>query len=150
VSFDSHSFPPAIRDLNAAHMCRYVRVDWRLMVRRAPPSSGDWSSPCEPDTPTMGDESPRGESSWRIKRSRRRGRGGSSVTSSNATRSRPFIVPASRLLRLSERCGVYDSTLGSWVKQDEIDCGVRDGVSTSDREEVAELRRENARLRTGA
>jgi transposase-like protein len=43
--------------------------------------------------------------------------------------------------------GIYDSTLGSWVKQDEINRGVCDGVTTAEREEVAELRRENARLR---
>lgn len=30
-------------------------------------------------------------------------------------------------------------------KQDEIDRGVRDGVSTSDREEITEVRRENRR-----
>jgi transposase-like protein len=48
---------------------------------------------------------------------------------------------------LPESYGVYGSTLGNWAKQDEIDRGVRDGVSTSDREEVTELRGENARLR---
>ncbi len=51
------------------------------------------------------------------------------------------------IAQVARELGIYDSTLGSWVKQDEIDRGVRDGVSTSDREEVAELRRENARLR---
>jgi transposase len=51
------------------------------------------------------------------------------------------------IAQVARELGIYDSTLGSWVKQDEIDCGVRDGVSTSDREEVTELRRENARLR---
>ena len=51
------------------------------------------------------------------------------------------------IAQVARELGIYDSTLGSWVKQDEIDRGVRDGVSTSDREEVTELRRENARLR---
>ena len=51
------------------------------------------------------------------------------------------------IAQVARELGIYDSTLGSWVKQDEIDRGVRDGVSTNDREEVAELRRENARLR---
>lgn len=51
------------------------------------------------------------------------------------------------IAQVARELGIYDSTLGNWVKQDEIDRGVRDGVSTSDREEVTELRRENARLR---
>jgi len=51
------------------------------------------------------------------------------------------------IAEVARELGIYDSTLGNWVKQDEIDRGVRDGVSTSEREEVAELRRENARLR---
>ena len=51
------------------------------------------------------------------------------------------------IAQVARELGIYDSTLGNWVKQDEIDRGVRDGVSTSDREEISELRRENARLR---
>jgi len=51
------------------------------------------------------------------------------------------------IAQVARELGIYDSTLGSWVKQDEIDRGVRDGVTTGDREEVTELRRENARLR---
>jgi transposase-like protein len=51
------------------------------------------------------------------------------------------------IAQVARELGIYDSTLGSWVKQDEINRGVRDGVSTSEREEVTELRRENARLR---
>ena len=51
------------------------------------------------------------------------------------------------IAQVARELGIYDSTLGSWVKQDEINRGVRDGVTTSEREEVTELRRENARLR---
>ena len=51
------------------------------------------------------------------------------------------------IAQVARELGIYDSTLGNWAKQDEINRGVRDGVSTSDREEVTELRRENARLR---
>ena len=51
------------------------------------------------------------------------------------------------IAQVARELGIYDSTLGSWVKQDEINRGVRDGVTTADREEVTELRRENARLR---
>lgn len=43
--------------------------------------------------------------------------------------------------------GVGEGTLGNWVRQSRIDRGERAGVSTSEREELVELRRENARLR---
>jgi transposase len=51
------------------------------------------------------------------------------------------------IAQVARELGIYDSTLGNWVKQDEINRGVRDGVTTTEREEVTELRRENARLR---
>ena len=51
------------------------------------------------------------------------------------------------IAQVARELGIYDSSLGSWVKQADIDRGVRDGVSTSEREEVVELRRENERLR---
>jgi transposase len=115
-----------------------------------PPHHQSWSSPPEPDTPIMGGESPKGESNWtskRNKRDRRRDRDGSSVTGSSVMLWRSSRVLGSRLLRSPARCGVYDSTLGNWVKQDEINRGVRDGVTTTEREEIVGLRRENAHLR---
>ena len=51
------------------------------------------------------------------------------------------------IAQVARELGIYDSTLGNWVKQDEINRGVRDGVTTAERKEVTELRRENARLR---
>jgi transposase len=51
------------------------------------------------------------------------------------------------IAQVARELGIYDSTFGSWVKQDEINRGVRDGTTTDEREEVALLRRENARLR---
>ena len=51
------------------------------------------------------------------------------------------------IAQVARELGIYDSTLGNWVKQDEINRGVRDGVTTAEREEVVELRRENAHLR---
>ena len=43
--------------------------------------------------------------------------------------------------------GIYDSSLGNWVRQDEVNRGERDGLSSDDSRELSELRRENARLR---
>ncbi|MGH9223890.1 MAG: transposase [Acidimicrobiales bacterium] len=60
-----------------------------------------------------------------------------------------------------ERCRRGDRTVGQvardfdltetavreWVRQAEVDAGERDGLSTEERKEFAELRRENRRLR---
>ncbi|MFZ2013696.1 MAG: transposase [Nocardioides sp.] len=43
--------------------------------------------------------------------------------------------------------GVGEGTLGNWVRQARIDRGERAGLTTSERTELAELRKENARLR---
>ena len=43
--------------------------------------------------------------------------------------------------------GVGEGTLGNWVRQARVDRGERSGVTTSERTELVELRRENARLR---
>jgi transposase len=43
--------------------------------------------------------------------------------------------------------GIYDSTLGNWVKQDRIDRGEREGLSSQDRARLRELEAENAKLR---
>lgn len=43
--------------------------------------------------------------------------------------------------------GIYDSTLGDWVKQGRIDRGQREGLSTEERARLKELEQENAKLR---
>ena len=48
---------------------------------------------------------------------------------------------------VARRLGVGEGTLGNWVRQVHVDRGERAGVTTSERTELAELRRENARLR---
>jgi transposase len=51
------------------------------------------------------------------------------------------IAEAAREFKLSEQ------TVRNWVKQDEVNGGQRDGLTTSEREELAKLRRENKQLR---
>ncbi len=48
---------------------------------------------------------------------------------------------------VARELGIYDSSLGSWVRQDQINRGERQGLSSVESHELAELRRENARLR---
>jgi transposase-like protein len=47
----------------------------------------------------------------------------------------------------AERLGVGDGTLGNWVRQARIDAGEKAGITTDEKTELAELRKENARLR---
>ncbi len=44
--------------------------------------------------------------------------------------------------------GIGATSLGNWVRQARIDRGEREGLTTDEREELAELRREVSRLRT--
>lgn len=52
-----------------------------------------------------------------------------------------------RVVDVAASLGVGEGTLGNWVRQARVDRGERAGVSTPEREELVELRRENARLR---
>ncbi len=69
--------------------------------------------------------------------------------------SEEFKRDAVEIVRSSDRSiaevarelGIYDSSLGNWVRQDEIDRGVREGLSIDDKGRLSELERENARLR---
>lgn len=51
------------------------------------------------------------------------------------------------IAQVAAELGLYDSTLGSWVRQAEIDDGEREGVSSEDRARMRELEAENVRLR---
>jgi transposase len=51
------------------------------------------------------------------------------------------------LAEIARELGIYDSTLGNWVRQDRIDRGDQDGLSTDDRARLRELERENTKLR---
>ena len=52
-----------------------------------------------------------------------------------------------KIVDVAERLGIGEGTLGNWVRQARVDRGERAGVTTSERTELAELRKENARLR---
>jgi len=49
---------------------------------------------------------------------------------------------------VAKELGVVAQTLGNWVRQERIDRGEREGLSTVEREEMARLRREVKRLTT--
>ncbi len=51
------------------------------------------------------------------------------------------------IAEVARELGIYDSSLGNWVRQDQVNRGERDGVSSNDKDRMLELERENARLR---
>jgi transposase len=51
------------------------------------------------------------------------------------------------IARVSEQLGINRETLRNWVRQAEIDGGVRPGTTTSDAQRLVELERENRELR---
>jgi len=48
---------------------------------------------------------------------------------------------------ISGKFGMSAETLRSWVRQAERDAGLREGLTTSERERIRELERENSELR---
>ena len=42
---------------------------------------------------------------------------------------------------------IYESTLGNWVRQDRVDRGKAEGLTTEERTRLRQLEAENARLR---
>ena len=48
---------------------------------------------------------------------------------------------------VARELGIYDSSRGNWVRQDQVNRGEREGLTADERHELTELRRENARLR---
>jgi transposase len=57
---------------------------------------------------------------------------------------RPSGRPIAEIARV---LGIYDSTLGNWVRQDRIDRGEQEGLSSEERARLGDLQRENSRLR---
>jgi transposase len=48
---------------------------------------------------------------------------------------------------IARELGIYDSTLGNWVRQDRIDRGEQEGLASEERARLGDLQRENSRLR---
>uniref|UniRef100_UPI0012E8946A transposase n=1 Tax=Rhodococcus phenolicus TaxID=263849 RepID=UPI0012E8946A len=49
--------------------------------------------------------------------------------------------------RIAEQLGIHPEALRTWVRQAEIDGGVRPGTTTDEAKRIAELERENRELR---
>ena len=49
--------------------------------------------------------------------------------------------------QVANELGIYDSTLGNWVRQEQMNRGEREGLTSDERERLGELERANARLR---
>jgi transposase len=59
--------------------------------------------------------------------------------------TRAHLGPA--IAQIARELGIYDSTLGNWVRQDRIDRGEQDGLTSDEQTRLRQLERENARLR---
>lgn len=55
--------------------------------------------------------------------------------------------PDKSIPEIAAELGVSGQSLRNWIKQDDIDRGRVDGVTTDEQEELSRLRRENRRLR---
>ncbi len=58
-----------------------------------------------------------------------------------------LVLDEGRTLADVARFDIGDGNLGNWVRQARVDRGEREGLTTEDKAELVELRRENARLR---
>jgi transposase len=51
------------------------------------------------------------------------------------------------IAEIARELGIYDSTLGNWVKQDRVDCGEREGLTSDEHARLRQLEADNTRLR---
>jgi len=54
--------------------------------------------------------------------------------------------PGASVARIAKDLGISESGLRRWMAQDDVDAGRKEGLSTKEREELAQLRRDNRRL----
>jgi len=52
------------------------------------------------------------------------------------------------IAEVAEELGLWDSTLGNWVRQAQVDDGERDGATTDEQQRIAELESELAKARS--
>ena len=52
------------------------------------------------------------------------------------------------IAEVAEELGLWDSTLGNWVRQAQVDDGERDGTTTDEQQRIAELEAELAKARS--
>ena len=87
-------------------------------------------------------------SSWeRSTDSRHDGLVEGSPRSSSATRSSWVRTTGRPIAQIARELGIYDSTLGNWVRQDRIDRGEHEGLTSDERARLRELEAENTKLR---
>ena len=58
-----------------------------------------------------------------------------------------YLSPWAAIESIAPKIGCVPQTLNEWVKRDQIDTGVRDGITTSEREQMKALEREVKELR---
>jgi transposase len=51
------------------------------------------------------------------------------------------------IAEIARELGIYDSTLGNWVRQDRIDRGEQEGLTSDQQARLHQLERDNAKLR---
>ncbi len=51
------------------------------------------------------------------------------------------------IAQIAHELGIYDSTLGNWVRQDRIDHGEAEGLTSNERARLRQVEAENAKLR---
>ena len=51
------------------------------------------------------------------------------------------------IAQIARELGIYDSTMGNWVRQDHIDRGEAEGLTIEERARLRQLEAENTRLR---
>ncbi len=54
--------------------------------------------------------------------------------------------PGASVAKIAKDLGISESGLRRWMAQDDVDAGRKEGLSTKEREELAQLRRDNRRL----